>query len=127
MEATAEEIKRKNLKKVGLLGTRFTMQSDYYQKALKKFDIDVIVPIAEDQKIIDDIIWKELTYHIISEESKQKYLTVMDNLLKSGAEGIILGCTEIPLLIKQDDCDYPLFNTTYLHSIYTLNYAMKEI
>jgi aspartate racemase len=126
MNAIAEAIVKRKLKKVGLLGTRFTMQSDYYLKALQKYGIDVISPTLEDQKIIDDIIWEELVRHILTAESKQKYLAVIENLKNEGAEGIILGCTEIPLLIKQDDCDIPVFDTAYIHSIHVLEYALKE-
>ena len=126
MEATAKAIVKRKLRKVGLLGTRFTMQSDFYPKALKEFGIDVLSPEPADQQIIDDVIWKELTYHILNEESKQKYLAVIENLKNDGAEGVILGCTEIPLLISQEDCDIPVFDTTYIHSIYTMEYAMKK-
>ncbi len=126
MEATAKAIVKMKLRKVGLLGTRFTMQSDFYPKVLKKFGIDVISPEPADQQVIDDVIWKELTYHVLKEESKQKYLAVIENLKNAGVEGVILGCTEIPLLISQENCDIPVFDTTYIHSIFVLEYAMKE-
>ncbi len=126
MEVTAKAIVKMKLRKVGLLGTRFTMQSDFYPKALKKLGIDVISPEPADQQVIDDIVWKELTYYVLKEESKQKYLAVIENLKNAGAEGVILGCTEIPLLISQEDCDIPVFDTSYIHSIFVLEYAMKE-
>ncbi|HUT81493.1 MAG TPA: amino acid racemase [Candidatus Bathyarchaeia archaeon] len=126
MDATTESIVEKQLKKVALLGTRFTMQSTFYQAALNKYNIEVIVPSEDDQKTIDEVIWSELTHHIISYGSKIKYLQVIERLKQQGAEGVILGCTEIPLLINQEDCDIPVFDTTYLHSMAVLNKALEE-
>ena len=126
MDATGEAIQKKQLDKIGLIGTRFTMNSSYYQDALSKYGITVIVPSNKDKKIIDEIIYNELTYHILKEESKQKYLKVIENLKNQGAQGVILGCTEIPLLIKQDDCDMPVFDTTTIHALATLSLAMKD-
>ncbi len=126
MDATAKEIKKQNLKKVGLIGTRFTMQADYYPKAFEKYDLEIVTPSPEDQKIINKIIYKELTFHVLNKTSREKYLEVIYRLNEMGAEGVILGCTEIPLLIKQEDCKIPVFDTTYIHSMDVLNYAMKE-
>ena len=126
MDATAKEIKKQNLKKVGLIGTKFTMQSDYYPKAFEKYDLEIVTPIPEDQKIINEIIYKELTFHVLTETSREKYLEVIYRLNEMGAEGVILGCTEIPLLIKQEDCKIPVFDTATIHSHAVLNYAMKN-
>jgi len=126
MDAVAKEIKKQNLKKVGLIGTKFTMQSDYYPKAFEKYDLEIVTPIPEDQKIINEIIYKELTFHVLTETSREKYLEVIYRLNEMGAEGVILGCTEIPLLIKQEDCKIPVFDTATIHSHAVLNYAMKN-
>ncbi len=114
------------MKKVGLIGTKFTMQGDYYQKAFEKYDLEIATPSPEDQKIINEIIYKELTFHVLNKTSREKYLEIIYRLNEMGAEGIILGCTEIPLLIKQEDCKIPVFDTTYIHSMDVLEYAMKE-
>jgi len=125
LDVTAEAAKSKNLKKIGLLGTIFTMQSDFFQKVFQKYDLEIIVPNQEDQKLVNEIIFKELTFHIIKPESKRKYLEVIGRLQQEGAEGVILGCTEIPLLIKQEDSPIPVFDTSILHAMAALEYAMK--
>jgi len=126
MEATGEAIKKQGLEKIGLIGTRFTMNFSYYQDALEKYGIEVITPTQDDKKIIDTIIYSELTYHILNKDSKQQYLEVIDRLQQEGAQGIILGCTEIPLLIKQEDCKIPVFDTTTIHALATLQRALKD-
>ncbi len=125
LDVTAEAVKSKNLKKVGLLGTIFTMQSDFFQKAFQRYDLEIIVPNQEDQKFVNEVIFKELTFHIIKPESKRGYLEVIGRLQQEGAEGVILGCTEIPLLIKQEDSPIPVFDTTTIHAMAALEYAMK--
>ncbi len=125
LDVTAEAAKSKNLKKIGLLGTIFTMQSDFFQKAFQRYDLKIIVPNQEDQKLVNEVIFKELTFHIIKPESKREYLEVIGRLQQEGAEGVILGCTEIPLLIKQEDSPIPVFDTTTLHAMAALEYAMK--
>lgn len=126
MDVVAKEIKKHNLKKVGLIGSKFTMQGDYYQKAFEKYGLEIITPTPEDQKIISRIIYKELTFHILNDTSREKYLEVIYRLHEKGAEGVILGCTEIPLLIKQEDCDIPVFDTATIHSLAVLQYALKN-
>ncbi len=126
MDATAHKILEMKINKIGLLGTRFTMQTGYYHKALKKFSIEVIVPELEDQKLIDKIIYEELVYHTITEESKKTYLKIIGNLQKSGAQGVILGCTEIPLLVKQEDSPIPVFDTATNHALAVLKFALSD-
>ncbi|MFW9925077.1 MAG: aspartate/glutamate racemase family protein [Candidatus Thorarchaeota archaeon] len=126
MDATASKIVDLGLKKVGLLGTRFTMKTTYYQKAFLKYDLEIIVPNEKDQEIIDQIIWEELVYHKINPLSRNRYLEVISHLQSSGAEGIILGCTEIPLLIQQADCHIPVFDTTSIHVNAVLEYALSN-
>ncbi|MCE7740967.1 MAG: aspartate/glutamate racemase family protein [Candidatus Heimdallarchaeota archaeon] len=125
LDVTAEAAKSLNLKKVGLLGTIFTMQSDFYHKAFQKHNIEIIVPNPEDQEFVNKVIFDELTYHILTPESKAGYIEIIWRLRDEGAEGVILGCTEIPLLIQQDDCPIPVFDTTTLHALAALEYALK--
>ncbi|MCG3227611.1 MAG: aspartate/glutamate racemase family protein, partial [Candidatus Heimdallarchaeota archaeon] len=88
--------------------------------------IETIVPSQEDQEIINKVIFDELTYHILTAESKKKYQDVIERLHEKGAEGVILGCTEIPLLIKQEDSPIPVFDTTTIHALATLRYALND-
>jgi aspartate racemase len=126
-DATGEKIVEKNLKKVGLLGTKCTMSEDFYKKRLKdKYGIQTIVPSTQDQEIIDYVICKELTFNIIKKSSKQKYIKIIKKLISNGAEGIILGCTEIPLLIKSSDIDIPVFDTTSIHAKKAVEYSLKK-
>jgi len=126
-DATGEKIKERNLKKVGLLGTKQTMQLDFYKGRLKrKYDLDVIIPNPENIEMINKVIFDELCLGEINKSSKKQYLKVIDNLVKRGAEGIILGCTEIPLLIQQKDVKVPLFDTTTIHSEFAVTYAIDE-
>lgn len=116
-QPTGEKIVSCNMKKVGLLGTSFTMEQDFYKGFLSQnFDIECIVPTqACDRKFVHDVIMQELCYGVISEKSKERYLGIIDKMVAQGAEGIILGCTEIPLLISQQDTSTVLFDTTRLH------------
>ncbi|OOM73873.1 aspartate/glutamate racemase family protein [Clostridium sp. BL-8] len=126
-EATGKEIIKSKIKKVGLLGTSFTMEQDFYKKVLKdNFNIDVIIPSREEREIIHKIIYDELCKGIINEESKDHYIKIINSLASNGAEGIVLGCTEIPLLIKQEDIDIPLFDTTTIHSISAAEFALTN-
>ena len=125
-DATAEKIKEKSFKKVGLLGTKFTMEEDFYKgRLIEKHDIEVIVPNSEEIQIVHDIIFDELCLGIIKETSKEQYKKIILNLAEKGAEGVILGCTEIPLLIKQEDVEVPLFDTTKIHAEFAVDYAIK--
>lgn len=126
MEATAEAVTSAGLHKVALLGTKFTMQSAFYQKTFERYALQIITPSKEDQEYIDKIIWEELTQHILRQKSREGYLEVIERLRKKGAEGVVLGCTEIPLLITQEDCSLPIFDTTRLHAMATLRYALNE-
>ncbi|MGC8832349.1 MAG: aspartate/glutamate racemase family protein [Thermoproteota archaeon] len=117
VDATAAKIKRKSLKKVALLGTRFTMEDDFYRGRLKeKHGIDTIIPGATDREKIHRIIYSELCNGIVKQSSKKELVRIIRRLAARGAEGVILGCTEIPLLVKQEDADIPVFNTTEIHA-----------
>ena len=117
-DATADEIKRLGLHKVGLMGTPFTMGQDFYKGRLtEKYGIEVIVPQEGEWEEIYRVIQEELTFGILKEESRKYFLSVMEELRARGAEGVILGCTEIPMLIKQSDTDLPVLDTTALHAM----------
>jgi len=124
-DVTGEEIKRKSIGKVALLGTKFTMEGTFYKKVLKdKHDIDVVIPNDEDREVIHNIIYNELVRGIIKDDSREKYIKIIDKLVDKGAEGVVLGCTEIPILIKQKDVSIPIFNTTEIHSKAAVRYAI---
>jgi len=126
-DAAAEKIMSKGLKKVGLLGTKFTMEEDFYKGRLSnKFGLDVTIPEEDEREIVHNIIYKELCLGEIKESSKEKFKKIIENLVSGGAEGIILGCTEIPLLIKQEDCPVPLFDTTKIHAQSAVELALKK-
>ena len=124
-EATAIKIKEQGLSKVGLLGTRYTMEMDFYHQKLNEQGIEALVPNKTEREFIHHCIYTELLMNEFTHESKKRILKIIDQLEKDGAEGIILGCTEIPLLIKQDDCTLPLFNTMEIHAEAAVEFALK--
>ncbi len=124
-EATSKSIIEKKIKKVALLGTKYTMEKDFFIDILTSFGIETIIPEAEEREIIHTVIYDELSVGEINPASKEKYLKIIDRLIKSGAEGIILGCTEIPLLIKQDDVTVPVFDTTMIHATAAFEFSSK--
>lgn len=124
-DATAAKIREAGMKKVGLLGTRFTMAEDFYVGRLqRKFGIEAIVPDAAERAEIHRVILDELCHGNVTESSKRFYLKAVAGLKARGAEGIILGCTEIPLLIKPEDSDLPLFDTTTIHATAAVEMAL---
>ena len=125
-DATAEQIKLLNLHTVGLLGTKFTMEQDFYRGRLsEKFGLEVLIPADDERDIVHRVIYDELCLGKIRESSKFEYLRTINNLVKRGAQGIILGCTEIPLLLKQEDVAVPIFDTTTLHAKHAVEVALK--
>ncbi|HBH25103.1 MAG TPA: aspartate racemase [Cytophagales bacterium] len=124
-EATGQAIKAAGLKKVGLLGTLFTMEKGFYADWLeKRFEIDTIIPNETGRHVIHKVIYDELVQGNITKASKEAFLKVINRLVTEGAEGIILGCTEIPLLVQQEDVEIPLFDTTAIHAEAAVNKAM---
>ncbi len=121
---TAKEIKKKQLKKVGLLGTKFTMERDFFKEKLTAQQIETIVPDEEDRTFVHASIFEELSKGIINESTKARYLQIIKKLIDNGAEGIILGCTEIPLLINQQYIAVPAFDTTYIHSMAAVEFSL---
>jgi aspartate racemase len=125
-DATAEQIKLLNLHTVGLLGTKFTMEQDFYRGRLsEKFGLEVLIPADDEREIVHRVIYDELCLGKIIESSKFEYLRTINNLVKRGAQGIILGCTEIPLLLKQEDVAVPIFDTTTIHAKHAVEVALK--
>ena len=126
IDATTKSIKEKGCSKVALLGTKFTMSEKFYRDRLTAEGITSIVPNANDQETIHNIIVKELVRGQINDDSRQEYLNIISKMQKNGAEGIILGCTEIPLLIQEKHCNLPLFDTTTIHAEAALQYALAN-
>lgn len=126
-DATAELIKAQGIQKIALLGTRFTMEENFYKgRLIEKYGLEVIIPGSEDMEIIHRIIYDELCAGVIQPDSKQQYADIIQRLAKEGAEGIILGCTEIGLLVKQEDSPVPLFDTTEIHARAAVKYALAD-
>ena len=115
-EATADKLQENQINTVALLGTKYTMQQDFFKEKLYEKDIKVLIPCEEDIELINQTIYNELCLGIISEQSKKEFLRIMESLSENGAQGIILGCTEIGLLVDQADTSIPLFDTTYIHA-----------
>jgi aspartate racemase len=126
-DATAAKVNQAGLKKVGLLGTLYTMEQDFYRERLaRSFGLEVLVPEEMDRNLVHQVIFSELCVGQSLEASRQVYQQIMQRLVDRGAEGIILGCTEIMLLIGQKDCPVPLFDTTAIHVEAALEFALGE-
>lgn len=125
IEVTAEAIRKEGMKTVGLLGTIFTMSKDFYKAGLEARGIVTLVPDRKDQQFVNRVIYEELIRGLVKTESKEGYVKVVKKLKEKGAEGIVLGCTEIPLLIKERDCGVRLYDTTRIHAEKALNYAIS--
>ena len=124
-EATGQAIKAKGLSKVALLGTKYVMEKDFYKDLLtNKFGLEVLIPTAEERDYIHEVIYGELVQGVFTDESKKGYQKIIQNLREKGAEGAILGCTEIPLLIKPEDVAIPTFNTTKIHAEQAVAWAL---
>jgi len=127
-DATAEELLRNNVKKAGLLGTKFTMEQDFYKNRIrKKFGIDIIIPDEEERKTVHSIIYDELCLGIMNYTSEEKILEIIKRLSENGAEAVILGCTEIPMIIGQEDTNIPLYDTTLIHADAAVKKALKML
>jgi aspartate racemase len=126
-DATGEAIRRKGLHTVALLGTKYTMEQPFYRERLKKYGINVVIPDEKERDYINAVIFDELCANRINQESREGYKKIIDRLQKeAGAEGVVLGCTEIPLLIKQDDVTIPVFDTTAIHSAASVEYSLNS-
>jgi len=126
-EATGMEIVKKNIKKVALLGTKFTMEKDFYKEFLQtNFGIEVIIPSQEEREQIHRIIYQELVHGQFKNNSRETYKKIIGNLEQREAEGVILGCTEIPLLISESDVNIPTFDTTTIHAEKAVEWALAN-
>ncbi|MGA5676571.1 aspartate/glutamate racemase family protein [Bacillus bombysepticus] len=126
-DATAKEIKRKDIQKVGLLGTKYTMEQDFYKSRIEENNIKVIVPSEKNRKEINKVIYTELCLGKIVSQSREYYKRVIEELVQKEAQGIILGCTEIGLLIKQENVSVPIFDTTHIHAIEAVKVALDRV
>lgn len=126
-DATAQQIKEAGFHKVGLLGTRFTMKEDFYKSRLsQRYGLEVMVPNDSEQEIVHRVIYDELVRGEIRQASKVQYIEIIERLIQYGAEAVILGCTEIGLLIRNGDCQVPLFDTTRIHAEAAVEYALAN-
>lgn len=125
-DAAGEGIASRNLKKVGLLGTRYTMEEDFYKSRLdKSFGLSILIPSEGDRGLVNDVIFSELCQGVIRQSSRDRFKAIIAELASRGAEGIVLGCTEVPLLIKQEDSAIPLFDTTLMHALRAVDFALS--
>ncbi len=125
-DATAEKIKEKGYGKVAILGTKFTMEEDFYKTRLNAgYGIEVIIPDENERQTVHDVIYNELCLGEIKNSSREKFKEIIRRLAEKDAEGVVLGCTEIPLLIKQEDVEVPLFDTTEIHAKYAVEHAIE--
>ncbi|WP_342505012.1 aspartate/glutamate racemase family protein [Sporosarcina sp. FSL K6-2383] len=125
-DATATQIRQAGISKVGLLGTNYTMEQDFYKSRIASRGISVLIPNQEERKVINQVIFEELCLGNVQQSSRDYYKKVIQQLVDEGAEGIILGCTEIGLLVKQEDAHVPLFDTTVIHAVEAVNRALEE-
>ncbi|OLQ84373.1 aspartate racemase [Vibrio ponticus] len=125
-DATAEQLVMDGISKVGLLGTRFTMEQDFYkQRLVDKFGIEVVIPSDEQRTVVHDVIYQELCKGEIKPDSRERYLEIIDDLVKQGAQAVILGCTEIALLVEQQHTDTKLYDTTQIHAEAAVKFALS--
>jgi aspartate racemase len=126
-EVTAKAVQEQQIKKVALMGTKYTMELNFYPDALQQYGIETIIPGHDDRDYIHASIYNELTKGVLLDEMRQRYVEIIQRLKEQGAEGVILGCTEIPLLIKQKDSPIPIFETGFIHSIAAVDYALETV
>jgi len=125
-DATAQLVKNTGIQKIGLLGTRFTMEEDFYKGRLsQKYGLNVSIPNAREREIVHRVIYDELVMGKIEQHSREQFTNIISQMVSQGAEGIILGCTEIGLLIHQEDSQVPLFDTTRIHAEAAVDFALK--
>ena len=125
-EVTAEELKQNHITTVALLGTKYTMTQEFYKEKLENAGITVLIPDAQEIEVVNSIIYDELCLGSILEKSKERFLQIIETLKKRGAQGVILGCTEIGLLIKLEDTDLPVFDTTRIHAVKAAKLSLEE-
>ena len=124
---TATAIAEQQVSKVALLGTKYTMLFDFYKNKLAEKNIDTIIPDKTDIEYINDCIYNEMSKGIFLPERKKRFIEIINDLQQQGAQGIVLGCTEIPILIKQEDVSIPVFDTTIIHAKAALAFALQQV
>ena len=124
-DATAKALIKDGIKKVGLLGTAFTMEQDFYKSRLQEHGLEVVIPDKKSRELVHSVIYNELCLGECKIESKEAYLKIIDSLAKEGAEGVILGCTEIGMLVNKSDTEIKLYDTTYIHAQSAVDFACK--
>jgi aspartate racemase len=125
-DATAQRVKSSGIQTIGLLGTRFTMEEDFYKGRLgEKYGLNVVVPTTPEREIVHRVIYEELVVGRIEPGSRAQYIDIIEHLIDQGAEGVILGCTEIGLLVHQEDSRVPVFDTTRIHAEAAVEYALQ--
>lgn len=122
---TASAIKQQQIRTVALLGTKYVMQQDFYRQKLEEQGLQVLIPSQADIDYINNAIYTEFAKGIFTEEAKQRFLQIIDTLVAQGASGAIFGCTEIPILLKQEDCSIPVFDTTLLHATAAVDFVLS--
>ena len=125
VDATAAAVRAAGLRKVGLLGTRYVMEQDFYRERLARLGVETVIPNAEDRALVHRVIYDELAQGVVRDASREAYLGVIERLREQGADGVVLGCTEIPMLIKPGDVDLPTFDTTALHAAAAVEFALR--
>ena len=125
-DATAKALIKDGIKKVGLLGTAFTMEQDFYKTRLQEHGLEVVIPNEQDRELVHNVIYNELCLGECKVASKEAYLEIITSLAKSGAEGVILGCTEIGMLVKPNDTEVKLYDTTYIHAQSAVDFACSK-
>jgi aspartate racemase len=125
-EATANEIAGQQIKKVALLGTRITMEQNFFKDKLSEKQIETIIPGADDRQFMHNAIFNEFGKGIFPAETKDRFISIINSLVEQGVEGVVLGCTEFPLFIKQEDCSVPIFDTTEIHAHAAVKFALEE-
>ncbi|ADB57241.1 aspartate/glutamate racemase family protein [Archaeoglobus profundus] len=123
IDCVAREVVKRGIKRVGLLGTKFTMEDGFYEDGLRKYGLEVVIPDEEDRNEVHRIIFEELCRGIFKDSSKRKLIEIIERLKMKGAEGVILGCTELPLLVKH--AEIPIFDSTKIHAVYAVEFALK--
>ncbi len=125
-DVTAKEVVRRNIKKVGLLGTKLIMEHPFYKEKLSKFNITTLIPEDDQRDYIHKTIYNELAKGIAKDETRNAYREIIDSIMQKGAEGIVLGCTEIDLLIKEGESKVPVFDTTKIHAMAAVEFALSD-